>query len=179
MDAAIRAATLDLLREAGYASLTIDAVAARAGATRPTVYRRWPGKVELVIDALGHAVPPTPPPDTGNTRADLLALLRGITERLVGSGLAPVVLAVHAEAILRPELFEPLHALYLRPRANSVRVVVERGIVRGDLPNTLSLDVARDLVLGTLFYRGLYTGGVTDADIAELGAAVWSALKAQ
>ena len=76
---AIVAATLDLLAEMGYERLTMDAVAARAQASKATVYRRWPGKPQLVIDALRahHEAEPVEPTEAG----DLLELMRAIRDR--------------------------------------------------------------------------------------------------
>ena len=72
MDAAIRAATLDLLGEVGYARLTMDMVTERAGVSKPSLYLRWPNKVALVADALQHRARVLPPvPDTGTLRADM------------------------------------------------------------------------------------------------------------
>src|SRR4051794_23872567 len=76
-DEAILEATMALLSEAGYARLTIDGVAARAGVGRPTIYRRWPSKPALVVAALLHAPQiQVPHADTGSLRADLIKVLR-------------------------------------------------------------------------------------------------------
>ncbi|GAA3130429.1 TetR/AcrR family transcriptional regulator [Planomonospora alba] len=175
-DAAILDATIELLREAGYGGMSIEAVAARAGVTRPTVYRRWPDKAHLVIDALSRAVPVAPAPDTGDTRTDLRLVAHGLVDRLVRTGVAPVVLALHADSIGREELAGPLRELYLRPRLGTITDVVARGIARGDLPPGTSPAVARDLIAGPLVYRGLVTGDLTDADVDELLDAAWRAL---
>src|SRR5580700_5639700 len=78
-DVALRDATLALLAEIGYDRLTIDAVAARAHSSKATIYRRWSGKAELVVDAL-HSLKGSPPtPDTGSLRGDLEAIAQGAT----------------------------------------------------------------------------------------------------
>lgn len=173
---AILRATVELLRETGYGGLSIDAVAVRAGVTRPTVYRRWPDKAHLVIDALSGAVPPAPAPDTGDTRTDLHRLAHSLVDRLVRTGLAPVVLAVHADSVGRADLAAPLRELYLRPRLDALADVIRRGVARGDLPPDCSPAVARDLLAGPLVYRWLVTGDVTDADLDELVGVAWQAL---
>lgn len=178
-DAAILRATMDLLHESGYGGLSIEAVAARAGVTRPTVYRRWPDKAHLVIDALEKAVPVTPAPDTGDTRTDLHHLARSLVDRLVHTGLAQVVLAVHAASIGRDDLAQPLRTMYLHPRLDTITDVVNRGIARGDLSPGTSPDTARDLLAGPLVYRWLVNGTLTDTDIDQLVDTAWIALATQ
>lgn len=83
-DALLRAAW-DELVESGYAALTMERVAARAGTSRAVLYRRWPGKTELVIAAIRHRreTDPVTIPDTGNLRDDLIALMRSATRRRI------------------------------------------------------------------------------------------------
>lgn len=175
-DAAILRATIDLLRETGYGGLSIGGVAARARVTRPTIYRRWPDKAQLVIDALIKAIPAALAPDTGDTRTDLHHLAHSLVDRLVRTGLAPVVLAVLADSIGRDDLAAPLRGLYLHPRLGAITDVVNRGIARGDLPPDTSPDTARDLLAGPLVYRWLVNGTLTDTDIDQLVDTAWTAL---
>lgn len=85
LEEAILEATLAELAETGYARLTMERVAERARAGKASVYRRWPGRIELVLDAVYHAAPDlADPPDTGTLRGDLLALLGGAAAMLSG-----------------------------------------------------------------------------------------------
>lgn len=85
LDDAIFRATLEELSETGYANLTMEGVAQRARAGKASLYRRWPTRVELVMDAVQHAFPnPSSPVDTGSLRGDLLATLRASAELLAG-----------------------------------------------------------------------------------------------
>ncbi|TQS22287.1 TetR/AcrR family transcriptional regulator [Microbispora sp. KK1-11] len=82
-DIAILEATLLVLTEVGYDQLTIDAVAARAGVGKPTVYRRYPGKAALVAAAVEHRAPGTPPATPpGNLRAALLATVQWLADQI-------------------------------------------------------------------------------------------------
>src|SRR5690606_8140447 len=82
---AIFQATLDELTEVGYAKLTMEGIAERARAGKASLYRRWPTRIELVMDAVYSRLPdPAAPPDTGGLRGDLLALLRANAEALSG-----------------------------------------------------------------------------------------------
>lgn len=175
-DSTILAATLELLRETGYGGLSIEAVATRAGVTRPTVYRRWPDKARLVIDTLATALPVAPAPDTGDTRTDLRHLAHNLVARLVPTGLAPVVLALHADSVGRDDLAGPLRARYLQPRLDTITEVVRRGVARGDLPAGTAPETVRDLLAGPLVYRWLVDGTLTDGDVDHLVDATWTAL---
>ncbi|WP_162795308.1 TetR/AcrR family transcriptional regulator, partial [Nonomuraea lactucae] len=85
LNAAIFQATLDELAETGYARLTMERVAERAGAGKASLYRRWPTRLELVMDAVYEVLPdPASTPDTGTLRGDVLAALRGAAEVLAG-----------------------------------------------------------------------------------------------
>lgn len=85
LESAILEATIDLLEESGYAALTIEAVAERAGAGKASIYRRWPTRVELALAAARHHVRDDfPPPDTGNLSSDLKVWLHGMATHLTG-----------------------------------------------------------------------------------------------
>ncbi|GAB3656716.1 TetR/AcrR family transcriptional regulator [Actinocorallia lasiicapitis] len=163
VDRALIAATVELLAEDGYAELTIEAVAARAGVGRPAVYRRWRTKNDLVVQALVEAVPPLHVPDTGDVVRDLRELAVGFTTRLAASPLGRTVLAVHAEAGRRPDLAETLRHHYLNPRNTAIRALIERGLAEGVFNPALAPDTIRDLVFGPLIYHWLVTGHLTTA----------------
>ena len=84
---AIVEATLTLLDEGGYTALTIEAVAERAGVGKTTIYRRWPSKLELVIEAISELRPPGPPEDTGSLAGDFAAFARGQVSRVARTAL--------------------------------------------------------------------------------------------
>src|ERR1700677_2004443 len=102
-DAALREAALELLAEIGYDRLSIDAVAARARASKMTIYRRWSGKAELVVDALRCLKKPRPMPDTGSLRGDLTAMA-GSSESPDARFDAKLVLGMVSALARNPEL---------------------------------------------------------------------------
>jgi AcrR family transcriptional regulator len=133
--AAIHEATRAELAETGYAGLTIDRVAERARTGKASVYRRWPTKVELVIDAVySGAQGLFEPPDTGELRADVLGLLRRIAQGLDGPlgdvlrGLFPAVLSDPELDQARVRLVDPAPA----PMLAILRRAAERGEVRAE-----------------------------------------------
>lgn len=105
---AIHQAALDELAEVGYARFTRQRVAVRAGASKASLYRRWPSRMELALDAVHHTTPEhATPPDTGTLRSDLLAWLRTLATVLAGPiealrGLGHLVLADPFRVRLRP-----------------------------------------------------------------------------
>ncbi|CCH34240.1 TetR/AcrR family transcriptional regulator [Actinosynnema sp. NPDC047251] len=161
IDRALAAATVTLLEEVGFDALTLDAVASRAGVSRPTLYRRWPTKLHLVAHVVANRVP-LADPDTGSTREDLLVLANALV-----SGLSWVVLAVHAEARRVPGLLDG----FLAGRHALVDGVVRRGIARGELRPDTDPELVRDLLFGPLVYHWLATDRPRSAE--TVFDAVW------
>ena len=177
-DQSIVAATVGLLAERGYAALTIEAVAARAGVSRPTVYRRWPAKDDLVVYALVQAVSPLIAPDTGDAVRDLGELATTFVIRLAQAPLGRIVLGVHAESGRNPRLAAPLRDRYLRPRDAVINEVIGRGRQQGGLRQDLTADAIRDLVFGPLIYHWLITGSLDRATADALVTASYQAIGA-
>ncbi|GAA0396199.1 TetR/AcrR family transcriptional regulator [Streptomyces luteireticuli] len=170
LEAALLEAAWDELVAAGYEQLTYEAVAARAGTSRPVLYRRWPTKRELVLAALRHRTPPLPdgPPDTGGLRDDVLAVLRLVVRRT--HDLAPVRQVLALEQGQDTELSAYLASRNRGPGADWMRTVLERAAGRGEigppasLPDrVVTLPVA--LVVHELF---LARRTPTDADLEDI-----------
>ncbi|SDX56496.1 transcriptional regulator, TetR family [Saccharopolyspora shandongensis] len=167
VDRAVLTAAAELLAERGYAELTIEAVATRAGVGRPTVYRRWPTKDDLAVHALVDAVQPLDAPDTGDALDDLCELAISFVIQLSESPLGRVVLGVHAESGRRPQLAAPLRDRYLKPRDAAITGVIERARQQGALHPDLAAETIRDLLFGPLVYHWLITGEPLDRGTAE------------
>jgi AcrR family transcriptional regulator len=166
-DEAILLATLELMAESGARDLRMDDVAGRAGVGKATIYRRYRSKDELIAAAIADLVSEISIPDTGTTRADLLALMRGAVEVYRGSLEAGVMPSL-VEAMSRdPELARLVRGEFLARRRAALQVVLERGVERGDLQRDLDIDLALDVLGGPLFYRLLITGGPIDERLAE------------
>ncbi|WP_081915466.1 TetR/AcrR family transcriptional regulator [Saccharothrix sp. NRRL B-16314] len=148
IDRALTEAALELLEEVGFDALTLDAVAARAGVSRPALYRRWSTKLHLVAHVLLADVIPMADPDTGSAREDLLRLANALVD-----GLSWVVLAVHAEARRVPGLVDG----FLADRHALIDGIVRRGVARGELRADVDPELVRDLLFGPLVYHWLAT----------------------
>lgn len=156
------------LNDVGYAALTIEAVAARAGTSKPVIYRRWPGRAELVLAAWARQQPqPLPVTDTGSLRGDLIALFTRIARRAEGM-MSEVVAGVMGEAFRDPDIGGILRErLRTAPLAGWVTEIVERAVARGELPPvTVPLRAARMPV--DLIRMEAMIGPVGDEAIEEL-----------
>ena len=166
-DRAILAATVALLADAGYAAITLERVAANAGVGKATVYRRWPSKVELVIDAIRTGMHDVDPPATGSLRQDLVTLMSHQIDWLHDSEIGRMIAGLSAEIQHNQELADALRATLIRPRRAAVRQVLAGGVARGELRADADLDVVLDLLYGAIHYRVLVTGEPLEPDLAS------------
>lgn len=178
-DAAILRAAIDVARDCGYAGVTFDAVARRAGVTRPTIYRRWPSKSHLLSAALHEVAPSEPIPDTGAGLDDLLLLVSRLQITLIDSNLLGVVLELMVASAGPHAAGEPLRRDYLQLRFQAFDEICRRAFLRGELPSTVSADALRDLVLGPLAFRWFIDGAIDDNAVEQLVTAAWYGLAAQ
>jgi AcrR family transcriptional regulator len=158
VDDAALAATRDLLLEGGYRALSFERVARRAGVSRAALYRRWPAKAYLVYDAVFSTVGPTTVPDTGSLEADLLALLRALTEEFSQPAARAAITGMLADFGADGAFRDSVRREALAPTASAVRGVLERAVGRGDLAPDAPLDVLVDALGGTVFFRALVLG---------------------
>jgi len=169
LNSAIHEATLDELAELGYAKLTIERVALRAGASKASVYRRWPSRIELVLDAVQHLAPdPTAIFDTGSLRGDAIAFMRQMADLFAG----PAGEALRG--LLGDALADPSRTLELRNHSRGtghramqeiVRRAVERGEIHSGAITPRRLDVAQAMLREQFLFHG---PPVLDAAIVEI-----------
>jgi AcrR family transcriptional regulator len=167
VDGAILAATLELVAEVGIHDFRMDDVAERAGVGKAAIYRRYRSKDELVTATVAALVSEITVPDTGSTREDLLALMRGAVEVYgdpIKAGVMPSLVGAMPQ---RPELARAVRDGFLSQRRAALSAVLDRGVARGDLRADLDVELALDVLGGALFYRLLVTGGPIDGDLAE------------
>lgn len=168
-DAAICDATLALLAEVGYDRMSMDAVAARARASKATIYRRWPGKRELVLEALRsrheHLYVAA---DTGSLRGDLTATFRSMAEH-AGAQDAELMAGMLRAMRCTPELGDCMRDQVLDSKSAAVRTVVERAVARGELPPDADARLAHEVAGALWVQRVLVVGGpVDDAFISHV-----------
>jgi AcrR family transcriptional regulator len=165
-DRAIETAALELIVEQGFAGLTMEGVAARAGVAKTTVYRRWDNKAALVIDAFLRAGrDPSVAPDTGSVRGDLLEMLRAFLHMVQSQG--ELVQALVAEQRRHPELAEAFRVTFLNQKKAAVREVLARGVARGEIPPHADLGLLADVGAALIWYRLSISGAPLDDDLPE------------
>lgn len=152
---AILDATLSLLVEVGYSALTVEGVASRAGVGKATIYRRWPSKLPLVIEAFGD-LPALEEADTGDLATDLERMLRSYLRVFDSTPLGAVVPSLAGELPHNPELSE-LFAPLVRARRQPLIRALQRGVDRGEIPADTDLDLAADLIVGPISVRIFFT----------------------
>jgi AcrR family transcriptional regulator len=166
-DRAILRAAIELMAAQGVRDLRMDDVADRARVGKATIYRRYHSKDELVTAAVSGLVSEITVPDTGSTRADLVALMHGAVEVYSGSVEAAVMPSLIDAMSRDVELARSVREGFLEGRRAALREVLERGVERGDLRPDLDLELALDVLGGPLFYRLLVTGGPIDEQLAD------------
>src|SRR5436190_9184412 len=153
-DRAILTATVDLLAERGLAAMSIEEVAARAGVGKTTIYRRWPSKGLLALDAFVISFRAEQPlPDTGSLRGDLLSALRAWVRAVTQTAMGPLLTGLIAEAQHDPELRGAWRDRVLEPMRSQHRIMLDRAIERGEIPASVDRDVVLDLFFGAAEHR--------------------------
>ena len=152
-DRAIAAATLDLLAEHGFAGVTVEAVAARAGVAKSTVYRRYPSRIELLVGVVRHEQSvPRGDVDTGSIEGDLCLVARRLAVALTETPFGRALLAILSATAAQPELSE-VRAEFLASRRAPALAAVRRAVDRGELAAGTDPGHVVDLVSGPVFYR--------------------------
>jgi AcrR family transcriptional regulator len=165
---AIIAAAVELTLEVGYAGLTIEGIAARSGAGKQTIYRWWPSKADVLLEALAtKADLHIPVPDEGTYETDLRRFLADS----FGLGRQPQVVdllrALMAEAQINAEFGERFRETFLRRRRDALGAILTHARDRGDLPPIPPPETVIDIVFGTLWYRILATRRTVDQQLVE------------
>jgi AcrR family transcriptional regulator len=149
----------DLLVERGYAGVTIEGIAARAGVAKQTIYRWWPSKFEILMDTfLQDAAGALQIPDTGTVDGDLRQHLRQLAVFLSEEPAGRVMLALIGQAQHDADVARTFQRRFLDERRALDRVILERGVARGDLRSDTDLDLVIDMIYGPVYHRVLLTG---------------------
>jgi AcrR family transcriptional regulator len=165
---AILQATNELLESEGFAAVTVEAIAQRAGVSKATVYRWWPNRAAVVMDGFLSIVSSEVPfPHTGHAREDIRIHMRRLTEAFSGK-IGRTVAALIAEGQSDPELAEALRSRWLSVRRTEAREILELGIERGELREDIDQEVAVDVLYGPIYYRMLVGHAPLDDNYADV-----------
>lgn len=157
-DADILDVTLDVLAEAGFDGMTIDMVAARAKAGKATLYRRWPSKTELVIDAVAcmknSDIDFDHLPDTGSLRGDLISMIK--TPNIKDAEKKLKIMAGLVSLLARnPELADVAHETVIAPRLRLNRIFLQRAVDRGEITKPIDVELVSNISSSMVTYRNL------------------------
>jgi AcrR family transcriptional regulator len=170
--AGVLEATVAELIERGYAGLTVEGVASRAGVNKTTLYRRWGGRDALIVDAVeAFAAAEAKVPDSGDIEEDLRLWARSILATLTGPVSGALVRAVFGGAGDSPQVHQLRHRFWLT-RSALVMPMVHRAIARGQLPPGTAADEVIRHVGAPLYYRLLVLGEPLTPEAADLAARV-------
>jgi AcrR family transcriptional regulator len=169
IDAAVRTATLDLLAEVGYAEFTIGQVAKNAGVYRPAVYRRWPSKQHLVVDAVAALLGTLPTVDTGHLRDDLVAGVETLVTAFETTVLGHVLPALVADLAREPALRDAFLDEVFHARRRTTETVLRRAAERGEIPelDRAAMDFVLDALAAPVYYRALFRHAPLDRTLVE------------
>ena len=168
---AILAAAERLVRRRGYIRVTIEAIAAAAGAGKQTIYRWWPSKAALYLELYESLVAEQKLQfDTGSVAGDLRFFMRRLFRILTATPARAILTGLIAETQSDPEVAKALMAHLVRGRRHMIRGIFERGQARGEIRGNADIDFAVDLISGAVWFR-LLLGQALDARFADKLAA--------
>jgi len=152
-DEAIQSAAIELMQEVGYERCTIEAIAAKAHASKATIYRRWKNKQELLLSAVTrHTFCTTPEINQGNLREDLIEMISERIKNLKGPDGAVVSVLLTA-AKNDPELGKLIPSSIRENQDDSVMHIIERGIKRGEISKDANVELLLEILPGIFTYR--------------------------
>lgn len=166
VDEKLLEATLALAGELGINGMSMDDVAQRAGASKATIYRRWPSKEALVLDAMRHGMRPFDQIDTGSLRDDLDEYLHELADRMSNGKSSDVLPHLIEVSINDPALRESLDD-YVRYRRRPLTAILRRGVERGELTDDTDIETMVDALIGPFVYRRLLSHASLDADFVR------------
>jgi AcrR family transcriptional regulator len=163
IDEALLEATVQLAGEVGMYAMSMDDLAQRAGVSKATIYRRWPSKATLVLDAFAHAIRPFDPIDTGSARGDLVAYLTQLGRRLETDRTSDVLPDLISASVRDHALRESLDS-WVRHRRQPLTAILARAVDREELAADADIDTIIDALIGAVTYRRLLSHAPLDDD---------------
>jgi AcrR family transcriptional regulator len=164
---AILDSTLSLLKEMGFNDLSIEGIATRAGVGKATVYRWWPNKAALVIDAFLVVVEPELRFPKGDSARDTIRQQMRRLTRLMRGELGTVLATIVGAGQSQPEMLEAVRKNWVEPRRKEARALVQKAQKSGEIRDDIPADTILDILYGSLYYRLLIGHAVTDGALVD------------
>ena len=178
-DSAILNATLQLLAEAGVQGMSLEGVAARAGVGKTTIYRRWPNKGALIIDALTRMKPPVRDFDTGSFRSDVERFLTSLQSLLDDPLTQALTLRILGEVSGRPDWAREYFTDSFRPNLEALEGMIDRARARGELRPEADTQLVMEIIGGPIAYHmlmGVFLPNLKPFDTRAFLDLVWDGL---
>lgn len=148
------AAAIEIVAERGFAGASIEAIAQRAGVARSTIYRNWPTRIDLLLEAVGSAVGRIESLAKGDLRADLVAIVTHLADLLASERMGSVAASIILEARHDPDL-EELRQRFMSSRRSALDAVIVEAVTRGDLPADTDVQHLGDELAAQVMYQAL------------------------
>jgi AcrR family transcriptional regulator len=173
LDRAILAAAEQQLREAGYAGMSLESVAAAAGTTVPAVRRRFRSKAGMAVAVIDSLRVVSMPAESGPARSRALAILRNFRANLLRENSMAVVGTLLSEERRHPELLAAFRGRLVGPRRAALRRALAEGISSGELPESADPDVLSSMLIGSFYARYIATSDIPDDWAEQTVRQVW------
>jgi len=159
--------TLELLQQTGFEALSIEGIAAHAGVGKATVYRWWPNKAAVVIDAfLTWVEPELHFPKAPTVREQIMLQMRRLTKLMRGQ-FGTVLAAMIGAGQSQPEMLEAIRTKWLEPRRKEARVIVQQAQERGEIRSDIPADTILDILYAPLYFRLLIGHASVDLTLVD------------
>ena len=159
--------------------MSLDAVAAAAKVSKPTLYRRWESKADVATAALRTLQIAEMPVNTGSTKGDLTRALENFSRSLLRPNGMALIGTVLAEEQHTPDLLRLFRERLVTPRRNLIRETLERGVASGELRSGASLDAAANMLVGAIYARYLVASRIPPGFAREVVETLWAGLARQ
>lgn len=166
IDTNVITAALAILDEEGYQAVSLEAVARRAGTSRPAIYRRWPGRAALILAAIAERLEVPEPPDTGCTLCDVGESFTVFLHAFRATR-AESLSALYAECAGDPDLRRRYRATIVEPACSAVARTLDRAVARGDLRSDVDRALLLDMIGSLVQYRAMFGPDHLDTADAE------------
>ena len=169
---AILKATLDLLQQNGYRSVTIEGIASAAGVGKQTIYRWWSSKAAVILEAFTrYTAGRIEVPDSGSVKSDLKIFLT-VAFDMLNRESSELVRGLMSEALLDAAFAEQMRDIFIASRRNALREILKRGLKRKELPADVDIEFLIDMIYGPMWYRLLNNHAPLDDNFAQQLAAI-------
>jgi AcrR family transcriptional regulator len=159
-------ATAALIGELGVGRTSIEAIAERSGVARSTIYRHWPNRPDLLVEAIRTTIALEPPDETGDLRHDLSVLLGGLANRLGSPQTGPIMMSLIAEVKRDPQMASVFTRFALE-RFGLIRSILEHAVERGELTGDVDPEQMTEDLVAPLFFRAFILSVSLDHDSVD------------